>query len=89
MNLPPPMASSTYDKIVDTIVDQVKTVAEETMMDASDEIKLSSITENQEFVDTSISCDGSWQRRQMGTFKTNITKWCCHCNFYGNWKNLG
>ena len=56
------MASSTYDKIVDTIVDQVKTVAEETIMDASDEIKLSSITENQEFVDASISCDGSWQR---------------------------
>ena len=59
MDMPKPMASTTYDKLVKTIASAVKTVAENTMSEAAEEIRQKETTT----VDTGVSCDGSWQRR--------------------------
>ena len=69
MNMPKPMASTSYDKLVNIIVPSVKKVAEETMSDAVSELR-NDLTPD-EVLDTSISMDGSWQRNDMGPCPQN------------------
>ena len=35
-------------------------------------------------IDTSVSVDGTWQRRGFSS-----VKWSCCCNIYGKWKDFG
>jgi hypothetical protein len=68
MDMPPPMTNKNYNRTVKTLVTKIKSVAEETMTDAADEIRGTS-----DLTDTSISCDGSWQRRGYSSLSGVVT----------------
>ena len=57
MNMPRPITKNNYDKSANVIMKATHTVAEETIADAVEEIRN---TVDDEIVDTSVSCDGSW-----------------------------
>ena len=61
MDMPKPMTANNYDKIVNKLTDAAKYVAEETMKDACEELRLN--TNAGDILDTAVSCDGTWQRR--------------------------
>ena len=61
MDLPGPMTSNNYNKIVDNLSTAAKGVAEETMQEAVRELR--SDTDNEPTIDAEVSCDGTWQRR--------------------------
>ena len=61
MNMPKPMTRNNYDKLVVKIASVTKTVAENTMSDAADELK--NLAKDNQVVDTTVSCDGTWQKR--------------------------
>jgi hypothetical protein len=64
MDMPKPITAKNYDKIVVKLTAAVKTVAEDTMSDACQELKALHQCENpDEILDTAVSCDGTWQRR--------------------------
>ena len=69
MDIPPPMTQNNYDKLVTSITEAVKTVAEETMADAAAELR----NNVDVVVDTGISCDGSWQRRGFASNNGVVT----------------
>ena len=73
MNLPKPMTINNYDKIVSIIVTKVKEVAEETMQEACEEIHKNLSADLNTVVDTSVSCDGSWQRRGFSSLNGVVT----------------
>ena len=62
MDMPKPMTQNNYDKIVTKMANVTKTVAEETMSDAANDIKKNV---GDDVVDTSVSCDGSWHKRDI------------------------
>ena len=62
MNMPKPVTQNNYDKIAAKILSVTKAVAEETMSDAAKDIR-ENITSDYNFVDTGVSCDGTWQKR--------------------------
>ena len=61
MDMPKPMRSTNYDKIVKSFAGVSKEIAEGTMEDAAGEIRFQANSED--IIDTSVSHDGSWQRR--------------------------
>ena len=64
MNLPKPMTTNNYDKIVNRLKLVAKEVANETMRDASEDLPSKSRDPNDDTViDTVVSCDGSWQKK--------------------------
>jgi len=72
MDMPKPMTINNYNKIVSKLTNAVKCVAEDTMMDAAQELKdlkndhsvLNSINDRLlNVIDVAVSCDGTWQRR--------------------------
>nr|XP_047127825.1 uncharacterized protein LOC124808661 [Hydra vulgaris] len=71
MDMPKPMTAYNYNKIVIKLTNAVKSVAEDTMMDAAQELKdlksnfiLNSIPDHVlNVIDVAVSCDGTWQRR--------------------------
>ena len=69
MNLPPPMNQNAYNKQQKTILAAVKSVAEQTMKDAANELK----TSNEDVSNTSVSVDGSWQRRGYSSLNGVVT----------------
>ena len=70
MNMPRPMTKNNYDKSTNVIIKATHTVAEETIADAGEEIRN---TVDDEIVDTSVSCDGSWQRRGYSSLNCVVT----------------
>ena len=62
MNMPKPMTQNNYDKIAAKILNVTKAVAEETISDAAKDIRENK-TSDYNFVDTGVSCDGTWQKR--------------------------
>ena len=63
-NLPTPMARKNYSKLSIKIKDAVKEVANETMQEATRELhNVEEKSLDGDIVDTSISCDGTWQKR--------------------------
>ena len=70
MNLPKPMTQRNYDTIVDLEMECVKSVAEETMLDAAGEIR-QHVSNDDELFDTGVSCDGSWQKRGYSSLNIN------------------
>ena len=67
MNIPKQMTVKNYDKTVSRIKKVVKTVAEETMDDAVKEIHESAASAD-DIVNTSVSGDGTWQRKGFSSF---------------------
>ena len=64
MNLPKPMTTNNYDKIVNRLNIVAKEVANETMRDATEDLLFKSKDPNDDTViDTAVSCDGSWEKR--------------------------
>ena len=65
MNLPPPVNKSAHEKIVKKVHAAVKAVAVDVMKDASEEVRTLYIdaANVDGIVETSISCDGTWQKR--------------------------
>ena len=64
MNLPKPMITNNYDKIVNRLNIVAKEVANETMRDATEDLLFKSKDPNDDTViDTAVSCDGSWEKR--------------------------
>ena len=62
MNMPKPMTSKNYDKLVLKIANITEEVAQETMADAVAELRQNCQNEG-EILDIGVSCDGTWQRR--------------------------
>jgi hypothetical protein len=60
MDMPKPMTRNNYDKTIIKLAKITKSIAEETMADAAEELKGE---RGDEVVDISVSVDGSWQRR--------------------------
>ena len=74
MNMPKPMTANNYDKIVSQVTECVKSVAEQTIVDAAEEIRNGQNPDSSETViDTAISCDGSWQRRSYSSLNGVVT----------------
>lgn len=69
MDMPRPMTANNYDKIVKRYAKVSKTIADQTMTDAAEEIRsmVNDVTDDQ-VVDTSVSHDGTWQRRGHSSF---------------------
>ena len=63
MDLPSPINHSAYDKLNKKIHNAVKDVAHELMNEASEEIRV--LGGGVHIVDTSVSCDGTWQKRGL------------------------
>lgn len=66
MNLPPPVSRTAYAKIQEQIHTAVVEVASDVMADAAQEVReVAGVTceDADDVVDTSISCDGTWQKR--------------------------
>ena len=61
MNLPKPMTSNNYDKIVTKLIAATKEIAETTMQDACEELRGGGGGNSTSIADTPVSCDGSWQ----------------------------
>ena len=73
MNLPKPMTHNNYDKILANFVKATKVVAEDTISDAVAEIREAKKANDDEIVDTSVSCDGTWQRRGYSSLNGVVT----------------
>ena len=67
MNMPKPMTVKNYNKTVSRIKKVVKAVAEETMDDAAKKIH-DSAASTDDIVNTSVSGDGTWQRKGFSSF---------------------
>ena len=67
MNIPKPVTVKNYNKTVSRIKIVVKNVAEETMDDAAKEIH-DSAASTDDIVNTSVSGDGTWQRKGFSSF---------------------
>ena len=73
MDMPKPMTQNNYDKVVKSFAVVAETVANDTMTDAIEELKLEySVPDNTTF-DVSISQDGSWQRRGYSSMNGCMT----------------
>ena len=70
MNFPKPMTQKSYDKSVKSLLKATSTVAQETMMEAAEELKADS---EKDVVDVDISADGSWQRRGYSSLNGTYT----------------
>ena len=75
MNLPKPMMTvNNYDKIVNRLNVVAKKVANEIMRDASEDLLSKSKNPNDDTViDTTVSCDGSWQKRGYSSLNGIVT----------------
>ena len=75
MGMPKPMTQNNYDKLVETIGEATKEVAEETMSDAANELREKSFDPNADngILDIGVSCDGSWQRRGFSSLNGVVT----------------
>lgn len=73
MNMPRPMTRGNYDKIVTSLTDVAKTVAETSMMDAIEELRQKHDASDSDIVDIDVSGDGSWQRRGYSSHNGVVT----------------
>ena len=69
MNMPMPMTQKSYNATVKRITETVTEVAKETMSDGANAIKC----DKNNLTDTSVSVDGSWQRRGYSSFNGVVT----------------
>ena len=60
--MPKPVAKKSYTCLVSTLMQSCKQTAEVPMLEAAHELSVQS-EHGDNVVDTSVSCDGSWQRR--------------------------
>ena len=63
LNLPPPLTRHNYTLASKWILESVKNVAKETMLDAANEIASSKSKDEHGAVNCGVSCDGTWQKR--------------------------
>ena len=75
MNMPNPMTQNNYDKVVDKIVDATKLVAEETMIDAANDLSEMHADANRDsnVVDIGAPFDGSWQHGGLSSLNGVVT----------------
>ena len=73
MDMPSPMTVKNYDRAVQHITEAVVNVAEETMSEAVQELKTLKGKPDDEIVDASITCDGTWQRRGFASLNGSFT----------------
>ena len=74
MNLPKRMTANNYDKIVNLLNVVAKEVANETMIDVSEDLLSKSKDSNDDTViDTAVSCDGSQQKRGYSSLNDVVT----------------
>jgi hypothetical protein len=59
MNLPKPMTKNNFEKLIKVIATAVKTVAEQTMINAANKLQKTAMT----LTDICVSCDGTWHKR--------------------------
>ena len=72
MDMPKPMTANNYDKIIFKYAEVSKSVAEDTMNDAAEELR-SKNSNVGDVVDAAISLDGSWQRRGHSSLNGCVT----------------
>ena len=63
MDLPPPMAKGSYTLTTKKVRNAVRPVAKTTMTEAAQDLVNNGKRDENGFVDTAMSCDGSWQER--------------------------
>ena len=74
MNLPPPMAETTYNETVKFMLHPVD-VAAQSMKDDAKEVRREILDDYDEnaVCDTAVSCNGSWQRRGYASLNGVVT----------------
>ena len=73
MKIPSPPKAYAYSKNNKVIMKAVKTVAEKSMMDASDEIHALKGSNDAGISQCGVSCDGTWQRRRHSSMNGCVT----------------
>ncbi len=73
MNMPSPPKPNAYSKNNKAILKAAKTVAEKSMMDASDEIHALKGNNSAGISQCGVSCDGTWQRRGHSSMNGCVT----------------
>ncbi len=73
MNMPSPPKQNAYSKNNKAILKAAKTVAEKSMMDASDEIHAPKGNNSARISQCGVSCDGTWQRRGHSSMNGCVT----------------
>lgn len=68
LNMPEPMLSRNYSKIIEKLEESAKHVAEESMSNAA-----SSLRGDSEFADVGVSVDGTWQRKGFTSMNGIVT----------------
>ena len=68
LNMPEPMTQNNFDKLLKTIGNCTKVVAERSMVEAAKEIK-----GEVDVIDTAVSVDGTWQRRGFTSLNGIVT----------------
>jgi len=78
MDMPRPMAQSTYDKIVTSMTAVSKSIAEESMKEAVKEARNEVGAFGNEIGNIGISVDGAWQRRGYSSLNCVVTAISLH-----------
>lgn len=77
MNMPRPMTSKNYNKVISSLLQNTREVAEETMKDAISEIKTKSPSSSgngdEEISNIGISIDGAWTKRGFSSINCVVT----------------
>ena len=73
MNMPPPMAKSTFDDINSSVHNSYVEVSHESMKKGAKEVHDKVSNNDQEIVNTKVSGDGSWQKRGYASLNGVVT----------------
>ena len=73
MNMPKPMTQNNYDKLVLAISAATKEIAEQTMLDAANDLREHNGALETDIVDIDASSDGSWQRKGFSSLNGVVT----------------
>ena len=73
MNMPPPPKPNAYDKHNKALLRAAKSVADETMIRAGEEIHHIKDANNDDISQCGVSCDGTWQRRGYSSMNGCVT----------------
>lgn len=78
MDMPRPMASSTYDKIANLLSTTARSIAEESMQDAAEDARSVAVNDNNDIANIGVSVDGAWTRRGHSSINCVVTAISLH-----------
>jgi hypothetical protein len=73
MNMPPPVGSQSFREHTKAILRAANDVAERLIKDAAQKIYNSKTEDGEEILETAVSCDGTWQRKEFTSLHGCVT----------------